>query len=234
MMDFALIEAYLVFDDKDFLDMAIKNLNNISKHPLQHALNHNKLIEPMLDDYAYLIKAYLSLYKATFSKDALEKAISLTEETIEKLWDKKAGGFYLSVRKDVLIPQKTLYDGAIPSGNSVMGLNLVELFFITKEDTYENRYQILSSIYYDMLSRNPTACSFFMTSFLLYKKGYQILLSMPISKAQERVKELYKHYLPNIVPYHEESSEETFIACKDYTCLSPVKSVDELIKTISL
>jgi len=234
MMDFALIEAYLVFDDKDFLDMAIKNLNNISKHPLQHALNHNKLIEPMLDDYAYLIKAYLSLYKATFSKDALEKAISLTEETIEKLWDKKAGGFYLSVRKDVLIPQKTLYDGAIPSGNSVMGLNLVELFFITKEDIYENRYQILSSIYYDILSRNPTACSFFMTSFLLYKKGYQILLSMPISKAQERVKELYKHYLPNIVPYHEESSEETFIACKDYTCLSPVKSVDELIKTISL
>jgi len=94
-----------------------------------------------------LIKAYLSLYKATFSKDALEKAISLTEEAIEKLWDKNAGGFYLSVGKDVLIPQKTLYDGAIPSGNSVMGLNLVELFFITKEDIYENRYQILSSIF---------------------------------------------------------------------------------------
>jgi len=77
-----------------------------------------------------------------YKKDALEKAISLTEEAIEKLWDKNAGGFYLSVGKDVLIPQKTLYDGAIPSGNSVMGLNLVELFFITKEDTYENRYQI--------------------------------------------------------------------------------------------
>ncbi len=233
MMDFALAEAYLVFGDKEFLDMAIKNIDLISKTPLTHAINHSKHIEPILDDYAFLIRAYLSLYKATFSKEYLEKARNFMNEAIEKLWDKTSGGFYLSLSEDVLIPQKPLYDGAIPSGNSVMGLNLVELFFIIKEDIYEDFYNILSSLYGNMLSQNPTACSFFMISFLLYKKGYQLLLSMPLSKAQNEVINIYKHYLPNVVPYNEESQDFKLIACKDYTCLNPASSVDELIKIIA-
>ena len=233
MMDFALAEAYLVFEEKEFLDMAVKNINLISKAPLSHAMNHPKHINPVLDDYAFLIKAYLSLYKATFSKEYLEKAVYFMDEAIEKLWDKTSGGFYLSLSEDVIVPQKPLYDGAIPSGNSVMGLNLVELFFITKDDKYEHLYNVLSSLYGSMLSQNPTACSFFVSSFLLYKEGYQLLLAMPLSKAQNEVINLYKHYIPNVVPYHEESSDNKLIACKGYTCLNPVSSVEDLIKIIA-
>ncbi len=233
MMDFALAEAYLVFEENEFLNMAIQNLNLISKTPLAHVINHNQHIEPMLDDYAFLIKAYLSLYKATFLKEYLEKAEHFMDETIKKLWDKTSGGFYINVSADVLIPQKPLYDGAIPSGNSVMAQNLIELFFITKEDIYENLYNILSSLYGSMLSQNPTAASFFMTSFLLYKNGYQLLLSMPLSKAQKEIINLYKYYIPNIVQYHEESPDYKFIACKDYTCLNPANSLDDLIKLIA-
>ena len=233
LMDYALLEAYLVFDDEKFLNTASNNLDLISNTPLNHVLKHNRLIRPILDDYAFLIRGFLSLYKATFSSEILQKAIYFTNEILEYLWDKNSGGFYLSISKDVLIPQKPLYDGAIPSGNSVMALNFVELFLITKDQKYEYHYNILSSLYSNMLTHNPSSANFFLISFLLVKDAYQLLLSMPLLKAINYAKKIYKYYLPNIVMYHEEANEERFILCKDYTCLNPMRSLKEVIETIA-
>lgn len=234
MMDYALIEAYLVFDDERFLNIAKENIENILKQNFYHVLNHTKSIEPILDDYAFFIRALLSMYKSTFDNIYLEKAIQYMDEAINKLWDKNTGGFYISLSPDVIIPQKSLYDGAIPSGNSVMGLNLVELFFITKEDKYENYYNILSSLYSSMLSQNPSSASFFLISFMLLKYGYQLLFSMPISKAKYHIKEIYNYYIPNVVVYHEENpKQEAFILCKDYVCFNPIYSFNELLENLT-
>ncbi len=228
----ALAESYIAIGDGGLLDIAKENIGLISKEPLKHALKHSKDIPAILDDYAFLIRALLSLYRASFEKEYLERAIYFMDLAIKNLWDKERGGFFLSLNSDVVLPQKPLYDGAIPSGNSVMGLNLVELFFITKEQTYEEYYQKLSALYSEMLSRAPTSANFFLTSFWLLKNAYQVSLKMPLSKAQKRIKDINTHYIPNAVFYYEQDEEEKFIVCKDYTCLSPIYNLEELYKVL--
>lgn len=91
-----------------------------------------------LDDYAFYIFALLELYGAAMDPRALEKAKELTETVIRNFSDDRGGGFALSGKENerLLFAPKDTYDGAIPSGNSVMAHNLVRLYALTGEDRY--------------------------------------------------------------------------------------------------
>ncbi|NLK28886.1 MAG: thioredoxin domain-containing protein [Clostridiales bacterium] len=86
-----------------------------------------------LDDYAFLGMALLEMYDSTFEVDYLKQAISITEKMIDKFWDDKNGGFFLNAKdaKQLIYRPKEVYDGAIPSGNSVASYLLQKLSHIT-------------------------------------------------------------------------------------------------------
>ncbi len=86
-------------------------------------------IPAFLDDYAFFAWGLTDLYEATYEVRWLAEAKRLTQEMMHLFWDEKAGGFFLSgERNERLIARtKELYDGALPSGNSVAALNLVRL-----------------------------------------------------------------------------------------------------------
>ena len=92
-----------------------------------------------LDDYAYEIFALLSLYETTFHESYLEKAKQFCEKAIAEFFDEEKGGFFLYGKENepLIMQPKETYDGAIPSGNSVMAYNLVQLSFLEGEKTYE-------------------------------------------------------------------------------------------------
>ena len=95
--------------------------------------------EGFLDDYAAVIFAQLMLYSATLDEQYLKRAKFLCSKVISEFEDKESGGFYLySEESETLIlrPKET-YDGAMPSGNSLMLWNLVKLWHITSEEEYE-------------------------------------------------------------------------------------------------
>ena len=52
-------------------------------------------------------------------------------------------------------PPKEIYDGAIPSGNSVMALNLARLSKITINSEYEKKLFRLFSAFAGFLEQNP-------------------------------------------------------------------------------
>ena len=64
---------------------------------------------------------------------------------IEDFWDEKNGGFYSTPQNNVDLPvrPKELYDGAMPSANSVALFNLVALARLTADPKWENRSQDL-------------------------------------------------------------------------------------------
>ena len=82
-----------------------------------------------LDDYAFMGFAMLELYQTTQDTQYLEKAKTLCRRAVSDFWDDERDGFYLSGKDNetLILRTKETYDGAMPSGNSVMAHNLVRL-----------------------------------------------------------------------------------------------------------
>ena len=85
-------------------------------------------IPAFLDDYAYLTWGLIELYEATFDAGHLEKAKELAEEAVKLFWDPGLGALSVSRSPEGALPRITeTHDGAKPSGNSVMAMNLLRL-----------------------------------------------------------------------------------------------------------
>ena len=82
-----------------------------------------------LDDYAFFVRALLTLYQATREEQWLDLAKTLTDRMIQLFWDDKNGGFFYTKAdtKHLIVRTKKPYDSAIPSGNAVAVENLLAL-----------------------------------------------------------------------------------------------------------
>ena len=89
-----------------------------------------------LDDYAGYVYAMLWLYGATLDRDYLDEALDFCQKTGSLFLDREHGGYYLysSESEPLILRPKETYDGAVPSGNSMMAYNLVWLYHITQDE----------------------------------------------------------------------------------------------------
>lgn len=117
--------------------------------------------EGCLDDYAFLVQGLLELHLGTRDAAPLEEASRLARVMIEDFWDNEEGGFFLASARamDLLVRQKTLYDGAIPSGNSVAFVTLRVLNTLTGDDLFETRALDLARCFSGTISGNPSGCT---------------------------------------------------------------------------
>ena len=83
--------------------------------------------------------------------------------------DSKNGGFYLSDPNstELFINPKETYDGAIPSGNSVMAYNLVRLYQITEKDEYKKLLEKQITFMSAKTFEYPSGNSLFLVALLL-------------------------------------------------------------------
>ncbi len=109
-------------------------------------------VPAFLDDYAFLIKGLLGLYEAGFDPGYLEKALELAQRTIEHFWDGKEGGlFFAANAPEVGARRKEIYDGAVPSGNSIMLMNLLRLARLTgRQDLDEKAARLAEAFSLDV------------------------------------------------------------------------------------
>ncbi|HHX12522.1 MAG TPA: thioredoxin domain-containing protein, partial [Clostridiales bacterium] len=87
----------------------------------------------LLDDYAFYSMALIEMYDSTFELNYLRQAMDLIDKMIDKFWDDKASGFFLYANdaEQLIYRPKEVYDGAIPSGNSVAAYVLQRISHIT-------------------------------------------------------------------------------------------------------
>lgn len=92
-----------------------------------------------LDDYAFSVWALLELYAAGFYAPCLGEAIRLAEEMLRRFADRENGGFYLTAEgaERLITRPKEVYDGAMPSGNSMAGLVLLRLWKLTGDPHWQ-------------------------------------------------------------------------------------------------
>lgn len=130
--------------------------------------NGKRGVKGFLDDYAACLFAQLALYGATWEKDYLDRAKQLCRDVHDRFRDDENGGFYLygAEHESLILRPKETYDGAIPSGNSLMAWNLVRLSQLTADETYRREAEDQLRFLASEAAQYPAAHAMFLSALL--------------------------------------------------------------------
>ncbi|MBT3795780.1 thioredoxin domain-containing protein [bacterium] len=263
LMISALSKSSIVFRQEKYLSLAINSfefiINNMVKKDstLFHCIrDNNASIEGMIDDYAFLTKACVDLYEATLDPTILETGLKICEKMIELFWDNNKGLFYATPESslDVIVRQKNLLDGAIPSGNSVALFGLIKIGGYCNNLLISEKANKLSLQLGEMAKKFPINLSQFLANHLtLLSDSVQIVIVNPCKEldfSNEIINYLrdfnhnnkliyyistlddldkYKKILRNHDNFLPDISDKFGIyICKDYCCNLPVRTLSEV------
>ncbi len=155
-----------------------------------------------LQDYSFFIQGLIDLYEASFEISWLQNAITLTKQTIELFWDNENNGFYDSAKNSptLLVRMKEEYDGAEPTGNSVMALNLLRLGHITANNDWRQKAEQTIGVFSRVLSRRPDVLPQMLLALdWLLSTPKEIIIAGDIHQidTQHLVQEVNSVYMPN-------------------------------------
>jgi len=209
-----------------------------------------------LDDYSYFIWGLIELYQSTFDEEYLITAIDLTQKLEDEFLDENEGGYFFVSEKvtDVIVRKKIIYDGAIPSGNSVHLNNLFKLYLITGEKKYLDSFDNLKNAFSDTIAKNPFLYTHFLSAVKSSSKMPHIIIiagDMHLSENHSRLDELYKNVEPDTIilnvnsksnkllsripylkNYKVSDGKLLFFACKGNECSLPVENIDDIFNLI--
>jgi len=213
-----------------------------------------------IDDYAFLIHGLIDLYEATFKVEYLKEAKRLTEEMIRLFWDEPKGGFFFTAidAETLIIRQKDIYDGAIPSGNAVAALDLIRLGRMTLNRDWETRAQKLLEAFSHEISSMPTGYTQSLTAldFGLGPSKEIVLAGDKDDQAlNQMLQNIFKRFIPNkvvlfrpaaaqeareiipLAPFLEKQTavngQATAYVCENYVCRFPTtdqKNFEEALR----
>lgn len=250
----SLCKAYAAFDNEEFLNMAENNLrfieNNLQSEDgtFYHSWNKNLQNQrAFLDDYASLIQSYIQMSEITSNDQYLLKAKRLTEKVISEFSDEEQVFFYFTSveQTDIILRKKAIYDAAIPSGNAMMAENLhvLSLFFDIPE--WKKRTQTLLKVLSAFFQKYPSSFGYWILNLQTFIKGFKEI----VIAGKEHLgitKKLLNEYIPNKIIQSSDKennywpllrgknfSSRTYIyLCEDYSCLNPVKNIEDFKKQI--
>lgn len=198
-----------------------------------------------LEDYAFLILGLIELYETTYRSDYLKRAISLSDDLLELFWDENGGGLFIygNDSEQLLTRPKEVYDGAIPSGNSVSALNFMRLSRLTGKFEYEEKAQKIFRTFSDSITAQPISYSYSLMALLFgYSKGQEIIISTDtVENAKpytDIIKEKFSPFsvsmvysaedeaLAEIAPFlesYKNTPDKTAVyVCEKHSCKAPV------------
>ncbi len=184
-----------------------------------------------LDDYAFFTFGLLELYRATLKISYLEKAASYCRKGHALFEDQKNGGYYLygTENESLISRPKETYDGAMPSGNSVMAYNLVKLWQITGEAGWETLAKRQMGFLAGAAQGYPVGQSFFLLAELVWEDPPEHVVC--VWKEEEDLKQLQQKKRDGAdilvlqngnAAYPMINDKTTLYICKDNTCSPPI------------
>ncbi len=229
------ILAYNTFQDEKYLNIAIKTINEMLKN-YKDKLYHYYDVEGTLDDYVFMIRALIDLYQTNFDKKYLDKAIEINDKLIELFWD---NGFYYSEKeKEILFNEKPFVDLNAPAGNSIAIENLLRLYYLTENNEYKKKAEIILKVFYDNVLKELIYSCSYLNALMLFIKG-----PIEIVVFGDFIKEVNNKFIPRKIIYKEgmklkalegkkKIGEKTIYICKNNTCSNPITKYEELDKLI--
>lgn len=254
----ALAQAGQVLEEQDYLNGAIRIHRFIES---KMAAEDDRLYlryrdgeaahAGQLDDYAVYALALLELYRVTLDAEYLEKAVYRAGQMTELFADPERSGYFMTASdgEQLIARPKETYDGAIPSGNSVVAMVLERLASLTGVQKWKDMARRQIEFLADSVSEYPASSCFGMLAMMdaLYPhrelvctscvglpaelKDYlrehpaedlQILLKTP--ENAERL----NHCAPFTADYPIPREGAVYYLCEDGACKAPVSDFSKL------
>jgi uncharacterized protein YyaL (SSP411 family) len=261
LMIAALAKAAQVFDNEKYVKSAEKAVDFILKNMMKkngellhrYRIGDSK-ISGYADDYTFVIFGLIELYQAIFDSKHLKIALDLNKYLINHFWDKKNGGlFFTSDTNEKLIARtKEIYDGAIPSANSISLYNFTRLAKITGNTELENKALDLSKAFSDKINKMLSGYTQMMIG-LDFAIGPSFEIVIVGDKENKDTKKIIQNlnslYLPNkviilkeiktkelsidnLVPfikdYSQIKNQATIYICKNQQCQLPTTDIKKI------
>jgi uncharacterized protein YyaL (SSP411 family) len=170
---------------------------------LFHRFREDELaVEAQAADYAALIFGLIALYQTTFDLTFAEEAVTLQQQMIQEFWDDENGGFFTTTKDSQELPvrPKELYDGAMPSANSLAFYNLLCLSRLTGNPQWEEKAQAHLRAFAGSVASQPTAFTAFLTGLdFALRPGQEIVIAgnPEQPETQDLLAALNLNYIPN-------------------------------------
>ena len=261
LMIAALAKAGAVFENASYIEAAEKAYQFIHSELfadsklLHRYKDDDAAIDGFADDYAFLIWASIELYEATFKTKYLTHALELNLIFIDRFWDKTDGGFYLSNYDEdqPLGKQKQIYDGAIPSSNSVAMLNLIRLSRFTGQTALEELANQIGTYFSNDLIRAGSSVTLGLQAiqFLNYNSK-EIVIAEGNTESHPFTSLFHSEFIPQKVLILKKNGDDALIdiapyiksqkpvdnktavyVCENYSCQRPVTTISELREALS-
>ena len=248
------VEAYMALGNENYLTIAKTNAQFIVNKQwapegfLYHSYKNNKsTIEGFLEDYAFTIEAFISLYQATLEEKYLHQAKQLTDYCFDNFYDEKQQFFAFNSRNSApLIAQHfENEDNVMPASNSVMANNLYLLSILFENSYYQKTamqmlHHIIPNIDYG------SGYSNWLNLWLNLSEDNKEL-AVCGDQALENCYKINARYLPHVImagatknsvlPFLNNrfiENENLFYVCQNRTCLLPNTNIEEIFDNLKI
>ncbi len=250
----ALARAGKVLGEPRYVEVSQKTADFVLEKMREHNLLYHRFakgeraVEGFLDDYAFFAFGLFELYEATFEDKYLLETASLTKDMVTKFWDEKSGGFFQTQKiGDSTIPRlKQVYDGAIPSGNSMALLNLLRLGNLAMDQTYQQFAVQLTKAFSNEVQGSPESYTWLLAGIdFTVGPNYRLLVvgNLRDSNTIEMLEAANERYNPNLVVsaklpekagygFSMLENNATAFVCHDQMCLPPTNSIKQMLEQL--
>jgi uncharacterized protein YyaL (SSP411 family) len=212
-----------------------------------------------LDDYAFYVNALLDVFELDSNPIYLEKAIKYTDFMLQHFWDPVDRTLYFTSddHEQLIVRTKSLYDLAIPSGNSVAASDLLRLYHLTQKNDYLEKAEQIMKAGATSSAENPFGFGQLLMAIYLYvKKPIEITVRTTdnIGEGQKMARWISKQFMPNAITVIVENQSQLSqlqeypffsgtnstktnqtdyaVICRDFTCSVPIYSLSSLQEQI--
>ncbi|MDX2106655.1 MAG: thioredoxin domain-containing protein [Candidatus Melainabacteria bacterium] len=202
-----------------------------------------------LDDYAYLIQALLDLSACDPNPLWFDKALLLTKKSIEYFYSSEEKDFYYTPinHESLILRPKNYFDGAVPSGTSVLCMNLIRLSKLTENENFDEIALATIGTYASLFGRAPDQFANMLCALDMHlSKGKEIAIVLDVndSERQKFLETALCRFAPNDVelvktgdtnhtsPLFDgrdlQGGKSTAYICQNHACQEPITDIDHL------
>jgi uncharacterized protein YyaL (SSP411 family) len=259
----ALAEAGAVLGNEGYLNAArecatfvLSALRNKEGRLLRTYNGDRAHLNAYLEDHAFLLEAFLTLYESSFESHWFQQAKGIADTMIARFGDHEQGGFYSTSddHETLIARRKEIGDHPIPSGNSSAALGLLRLASLTGDRAYESCAKGVFQLFARAATRQPEAFAHLLRGvdfYLSQTKEIALIAPTEADGSEQPMSELLavvrSSYRPHIVlaggpegsrvpPILKKrgavDGKAAAYVCERFTCKAPVTSPTALAKSL--
>lgn len=257
----AFAKAGFALKEPRYLEAAVKSAQFLKNHLwkegklLRRYRDGEAKFPAVLDDYAFLIKALLTLFEVGAGTEWLEWALQLND-ILEKEF-KSNGGAYFQIQQDpaLLIRRCEFYDGAEPSGNAVQTENLLRLYQFTQTEKYLRQAEDVLKAAKSYIEAFPPGATYHLISLQRYLDTHSPLVVIALDEKnslEAEIKEaLSSHFaahaaflwkkpkdelllklIPELAKQPLMEGQTTVYICRQDHCEPPLTKKEDILKAL--